>query len=90
MRYLRKERNGSPENMPSVKISASVLNSNLAELGKEAAKIAENGVEYVHYDVMDGEFVEIECGGLLGRCVQHELDHLDGKLFTDCVVRYED
>lgn len=58
MRYLRKERNGSPENMPSVKISASVLNSNLAELGKEAAKISENGVEYVHYDVMDGEFVE--------------------------------
>lgn len=59
MRYLCKERNRYPENdMPSVKISASVLNSNLAELGKEAAKISENGIEYVHYDVMDGEFVE--------------------------------
>ena len=33
--------------------------------------------------IMDGDFVEIECGGLLGRCIQHELDHLDGKLFTD-------
>ena len=33
--------------------------------------------------LLDGEFVEIECGGLLGRCIQHELDHLDGKLFTD-------
>lgn len=32
---------------------------------------------------IDGEFIEIECGGLLGRCVQHELDHLDGKIFTD-------
>ncbi|MBR2344602.1 MAG: peptide deformylase [Lentisphaeria bacterium] len=30
-----------------------------------------------------GEFIEYECGGLLGRCIQHELDHLDGKLFTD-------
>ena len=36
--------------------------------------------------IMDGEFVEIECGGLLGRCIQHELDHLDGKLFTDRVT----
>lgn len=32
---------------------------------------------------IDGEFFEIECGGLLGRCIQHELDHLDGYLFTD-------
>ena len=27
--------------------------------------------------------VEYECGGLLGRCIQHELDHLDGFIFTD-------
>ena len=33
--------------------------------------------------ILDGDFIEIECGGLLGRCIQHELDHLDGKLFTD-------
>ena len=32
---------------------------------------------------LDGEFFEIECGGLLARCIQHELDHLDGFLFTD-------
>lgn len=32
---------------------------------------------------LDGEFFELECGGLLGRCIQHELDHLDGYLFTD-------
>lgn len=34
---------------------------------------------------LDGEFFELECGGLLGRCIQHELDHLDGFLFTDKV-----
>ena len=28
--------------------------------------------------LLDGEFVEIECGGLLGRCIQHELDHVAG------------
>ena len=26
---------------------------------------------------------EIEADGLLARCIQHELDHLDGKLFID-------
>lgn len=26
---------------------------------------------------------EIEAEGLLARCIQHELDHLDGKLFID-------
>ena len=39
----------------------------------------------VNPEIMDGDFIEIECGGLLGRCIQHELDHLDGKLFTDRV-----
>jgi peptide deformylase len=30
-----------------------------------------------------GEPVEVEGTGLLGRCLQHELDHLHGKLFLD-------
>ncbi len=34
-------------------------------------------------ETLDGEVIALECGGLLGRCIQHELDHLDGKLFTD-------
>lgn len=32
---------------------------------------------------LDGDMIEVECGGLLGRCIQHELDHLEGKCFTD-------
>jgi peptide deformylase len=31
----------------------------------------------------DGRGVELELDGLLAVCVQHELDHLDGKLFVD-------
>jgi peptide deformylase len=33
--------------------------------------------------LLDGSLIEGECGGLLGRCLQHEIDHLDGVLFTD-------
>lgn len=38
---------------------------------------------------LDGELIECECGGLLGRCIQHEMDHLDGKLFIDRVEPIE-
>ncbi len=31
----------------------------------------------------EGESVRIEAEGLLSRCLQHELDHLDGVLFLD-------
>ncbi len=33
--------------------------------------------------LLDGSTVEYECGGLLARCIQHELDHLNGILFVD-------
>ncbi|WP_211830081.1 peptide deformylase [Kistimonas asteriae] len=31
----------------------------------------------------NGESFEVECEGLMAVCVQHETDHLDGKLFVD-------
>jgi peptide deformylase len=31
----------------------------------------------------DGEFFEIEAEGLLARCIQHEVDHLNGVCFVD-------
>lgn len=30
-----------------------------------------------------GDEIQLDAGGLLARCVQHELDHLDGVLFPD-------
>ena len=30
-----------------------------------------------------GEFVEVELKGLLARVIQHEIDHLNGKLIVD-------
>ena len=35
--------------------------------------------------LMDGRTVTIKCTGLLARCLQHEVDHLQGGLFTDLV-----
>ena len=34
---------------------------------------------------LDGEEFHMKVGGLLSICVQHEIDHLDGKLFIDYV-----
>ena len=33
----------------------------------------------------DGQTIELEADGLLAVCIQHEIDHLEGKLFVDYV-----
>lgn len=46
----------------------------------------------VRYYDLEGELWEIEGDGLLGRCLQHEIDHLNGKtMFESCdpLVRIE-
>lgn len=35
------------------------------------------------YQKLDGTVVEQDTDGLLAVCIQHEIDHLDGKLFID-------
>jgi len=44
-----------------------------------------NRSEYVEVQGFDaaGNEVVVKSDGLLGVCLQHELDHLDGKLFID-------
>jgi peptide deformylase len=41
--------------------------------------------EQIRVSALDrhGEPFELETGGLLAVCIQHEIDHLDGKLFVD-------
>jgi peptide deformylase len=41
--------------------------------------------EHVTVKALDrhGKLLELETGGLLAVCIQHEIDHLDGKLFVD-------
>ena len=42
----------------------------------------------VRYFDLEGEEWEIEGDGLLGRCLQHEIDHLDGILYAEHVVKW--
>lgn len=35
------------------------------------------------YQTLEGEVIERDADGLLAVCVQHEIDHLNGKLFID-------
>lgn len=37
----------------------------------------------IDYMNLDGEQVSVEADDLLAVCIQHEMDHLDGKLFVD-------
>jgi hypothetical protein len=39
----------------------------------------------VRFQAIGGQVVEHEFDGLTAVCVQHEIDHLDGKVFTDLV-----
>ena len=36
---------------------------------------------------LNGESFSLEAKELLGICIQHEIDHLDGKLFVDYVSK---
>lgn len=38
---------------------------------------------FVSYQDLDGAEHTLECDGLLARCIQHEVDHLNGVLFID-------
>ena len=44
-----------------------------------------NRCENIHVRALDqhGEPFEMDADGLLGICIQHEIDHLDGKVFVD-------
>ena len=48
----------------------------------ERPKICE--VEYID---LDGKIKNIKCDGLLSTCLQHEINHLDGKLIIDHLTK---
>ena len=47
------------------------------------ADVARADVITVRAHGRDGQPFEMEADGLLAVCIQHEMDHLDGKLFVD-------
>ncbi|GAA5096862.1 peptide deformylase [Bartonella acomydis] len=41
----------------------------------------------IRYQDREGKQTEIEADGLLATCLQHEIDHLDGRLFIDYISK---
>lgn len=52
-------------------------------LPDQLADVARPARVRVRYVDENGELRELEAQGLLSTCLQHEIDHLDGVLFTD-------
>ena len=48
-------------------------------------KVTRKSVVTVRYQDLKGDTHELKAEGLLGRCIQHEFDHVEGVLFIDHV-----
>ena len=74
------------ENEYMIKISASLLACNLAQLALEISKCKKSGVDWVHFDVMDGVFVDqITYGSPVLKTVRASTD-----MFLDVHLMVED
>ena len=78
---------------PIVMINPKIIESNGTQEDLEGClsipgqefKIKRSEQILVEYVDLDGEKRQAVCTGLEARCVQHEIDHLDGKLITDYI-----
>ena len=73
-----------------IKIAPSILSADFSKLGTEIEDIKRGGADYVHFDVMDGEFVpNISIGVPVLKSVRKATDmFLDVHLMIDRPVRY--
>jgi peptide deformylase len=63
--------------------ATSLAEEGCLSLPKQFGEVARAERVRLRYLDRAGEACEIEAEGLLARCLQHELDHLDGILFVD-------
>ena len=76
---------------PLILINPEILSSEVTEEMQEGCLSVPDFYEVVRraervrlrYQTLDGEVIERESDGLFAVCIQHEIDHLNGKLFID-------
>lgn len=76
--------------MKKVYVSPSILNCNFAALGDECKSLAECGADWIHCDVMDGQFVpNISFGASVVKSIHERVDiPLDVHLMIDEPIRF--
>ena len=72
----------NPEATPTTKEKASMVEGCLS-FPELKGNIQRPRNISVKYQDLDGNPHTLECEGLLARCIQHEIDHLNGILFID-------
>ncbi len=80
----------SEEITVSIIVSASILSADVCELGKDLDRIKENGCDHVHFDVMDGVFVNNISYGIpmLAGVRKHTDMFIDVHLMITDPIRY--
>ena len=75
-----------------VKIAPSILSANFAELGREVERLSNAGADFIHIDVMDGEFVpNISFGMPVIKAIRNKTDKVfDVHLMINNPQRYID
>jgi peptide deformylase len=61
----------------------SVMEEGCLSIPGQYAEVERPAIVRVKYLDYSGKEAELKAEGLLSHCVQHEIDHLDGVLFTD-------
>ncbi|MDP3371416.1 MAG: peptide deformylase [Candidatus Paracaedibacteraceae bacterium] len=61
----------------------SVCNEGCLSVPEQRAEISRPAAIKMHYLDENGVLQHIETDGFLATCIQHEMDHLDGKLYID-------
>lgn len=61
----------------------SVCNEGCLSVPEQRAQVSRPAAIKMHYLDENGVLQHIETDGLFATCIQHEIDHLDGKLYID-------